>query len=425
MMPMPQRLRRGIAAGLVILAAVMPFHAFLSVWLGSLTGHQAVIQAWKELLLIVLSAMAAVLLWQNPATRARLKSWPVYLAGGFAVLAVLVTAVARPGLTATAFGLKTDLEFLVAMTLAVLVASPRLVRTLTTVTLAAAAAVAAFSLCQVYLLPPDFLTHFGYGPHTIQPYLVLDPAVHSLRFSSTLGGPNQLGTYLMLPVVLALVVAWRRRQWWWFLLTMGGSLAVVHSYSRSAWIGLIVALGVAVLALLPGRWRLPAFGALGAAMAAAALALPKLLATNANLQYYFLHSSLTWHGARGSDFQHLASLQEGLNGTSAQPLGHGLGSAGPAVFHSGQGIIIENNYLQIAYETGWAGLMLFVLLLLAIGRALLGRAKHYDLAVASLAALVGISVTSLVLPAWTDSTTALTVFIAAGSLIGLPEARRV
>jgi hypothetical protein len=415
--------RRFIQIGLLVLMALMPFHAFFSVWLGSLFGHQAIIQSWKEVLLVLMSAAAAVLVWRDRGVRQRLYSWPVYLAAGFAGLALLVTAVARPSFTATIFGAKTDLEFLVAMVLAILVASPRLVRTITTITLVAAAVVAGFGVLQAYVLPADFLAHFGYGPTTIQPYLVLDPAVQSLRFSSTLGGPNQLGTYLILPIVLSAVVAIRRRQWWWLIMTAAGIVATIHSYSRSAWLGLLVAAIIATLALVPSRLRIGAFAVVGAGLAGAAIALPQLLARSTNLQYYLLHSSLTWHGARGSDYEHLTSLEAGIAGTMAQPLGHGLGTAGPAVFHSGTGRIIENNFLQIAYETGWAGLLLFILLLLSVARDLLRHARQYDLAIATLAALAGVSVTSLVLPAWTDSTTALTVWIAAGSLIGLTRER--
>src|ERR1700733_9038780 len=111
-------LRRSIQIGLLILVALMPFHAFFSVWLGHLTGHQALIQAWKEALLVVLAGLGIVLVVINPASRDRLRNLPIMLGGAFAVIALLVTVFSRPPLTATIFGAKTDLEFLVAFGLA-------------------------------------------------------------------------------------------------------------------------------------------------------------------------------------------------------------------------------------------------------------------------------------------------------------------
>jgi hypothetical protein len=415
-------LERFIQRGLLVLVALMPFHAFLSVWLGHLTGHQAIIQAWKEALLVVLAAAGLMLAWRDPAARDRLRTWPVLLAGAFAAVALIVTLATRPSLTAVAFGAKTDLEFLVAFVLATTVATPRFNQRLTGVILGAAVAVIGFGALQSTVLPPNFLTRFGYGPGTVPPFLVLDPAIKSLRFASTLGGPNQLGTYLMLPLALAATLAFRRRQWWALALVAGGAFVVLHTYSRSAWIGVAAATITITLILTPRRARAAVAALIALLGVTGAFIATWLLKLGGNLQYYLLHSSALWHGARGSDYDHLNSLREGLTLTIARPFGHGLGTAGPATFHTGTGLIIENNYLQLSYETGFLGALLFIALVLATARELLAKAAHSDLAAATLAALIGISVTALVLPAWTDSTTALIVWITAGAVIGSPPA---
>jgi hypothetical protein len=412
-------LRRGIQIGLIVLVALMPFHAFFSVWLGSLTGYQTIIQAWKEVLLLALGVLGALLVWRDPGTRRRLSGWPVRLIALFAIIALLVTAFARPPFTAMLFGVKTDLEFFVAFILAVLVATPRLVRTLVTVILASASVVVGFGLLQAYVLPAEFLTQFGYGPSTIPPYLKLDPAIDDLRFSSTLGGPNQLGTYLILPIVLAAVVALRRRQWWWLLLSVAGTVVLFHTHSRSAWIGAVVAVVVATILLVPRRHRLLAFLGIGAAATAAAAYVTQALGQGGKLQYFLLHSNVKWHDEGGSDFTHIESLNSGIAAIITNPLGHGLGSAGPAFFHTGQGRIIEDFYLQVGYETGLAGGLIFILIILATARELAARAARHDLALAAFAALAGISVVAIVLPSWADSSTALIFWTAAGSVIGL------
>ena len=404
----------------------MPFHAFLSVWLGSFTHHQAVIQSWKEVLLVVLSALAASLLVSSPQARDRLRTWPVILAGAFALVASTVTLFSHASLTAVAFGAKTDFEFLVAFVLAVIASSAIIMRRLTWAILVPAAIVVGFGILQVTTLPADFLTHFGYGPATIQPFLVLDPAIGSLRFSSTLGGPNQLGTYLLLPMALAAIIAIRKRYWWLLAIPVLGLIPLLHTYSRAAWLG-AVATALVVLALVTPR-RLLAWlaGVVALCGIVAALLTDQLLKSGGNFQYYLLHSSLKWNSLRGSDFEHLNSLRTGVSETLAQPLGHGLGSAGPAVFHSGSGAVIESNYLQLSYESGLAGLALFVGILVSLAFELGRRAAANDIAAATLATLTGMCVTCIFLPSWTDSSTALIFWIAAGTVVGLsPETRRV
>ncbi len=410
-------LSRILKGGLLALVAVMPFHAFLTVWLGSLVGHRPVLQSWKEVLLLALGLVAAIVWWRTPGQRQHWRQPVVVLTATFIVLGLVVTVFAQPSLTSAIVGFKTDFEFLIAFVIAILAANSRLLRQLTTVTLVAGAVVVGFGLLQSYALPADFLKQFGYGPTTIMPYQVLDPAVDSLRFGSTLGGPNQLGTYLILVVCLALAVGWKRRRWW-LLLVPAGLAALVNTHSRSAWIGAAVGLIVVAIAALPRRWRWAAGLSLTGVVIGAVISAVKLAVPGSKLQYYVLHGAAAWHARRGSDYGHLTSLQTGVDALVRNPLGHGLGSAGPAVFHTGSGRIIENYYLQVGYETGLAGMLAFIGLVGMVGYQLGRRLAASPMALALLGALVGISVTALVLPAWTDSTTALVFWILAGVTLG-------
>jgi hypothetical protein len=157
------------------------------------------------------------------------------------------------------------------------------------------------------------------------------------------------------------------------------------------------------------------------------LALIPVLINNQNLQYYLLHSSAKFHDQRGSDFQHLTSLQSGTSAVSAQPWGHGLGTAGPTVFHTGSGQIIENYYLQLGYEAGLLGMLLFMSGIILVCWYLVRRPTPQPLGVALAGAVIGISVNALVLPAWTDSTTSLVCWILVGAALGSrrEEAHRV
>lgn len=422
---LPHQPRRGIEHwiqyGLLALVGLMPFHAFLSVWLGHLLGHQALIQAWKEGLTLVLTALTMLLAARQPDRLQRLRQPWVVLAGGFAAIALLVTLAARPPLTAVAFGLKTDLEFLLAAILGLMVATPLFVRRLVMVTLAAAAVVIGFGLLEIFVLPPGFLTHFGYGPATILPYELIGGA-HAIRYPSTLGGPNQLGTYLVLPLTLSLALSLRRRLWWPLLLTGTGVIVLIGTYSRGAWIGAVAALALTLLAGAPSRWRRPLLAAFGVLGVAALIAIPAAVGHSAKLRNYIFHQSLTV-GTPSSDTQHATSLQAGLHGVLARPLGHGLGTAGPATFHAGSLNIIENFYLQTGYETGVLGLLGFVALLVAVLLALRSRTGYFA-AMPTAAAIIGISLVALVLPSWADSSTALITWITAGAITGLPAGRK-
>src|ERR1035437_1292593 len=123
-----RKLKQWVATGLILLVAVMPFHAFLSVWLGSIIHHQAIIQAWKEILLLVLSLVGLTLVVSDQESRDRLRSAPAILTGLFGVIALVVTIATRPTFTAILFGANTDLEFLAAFLLAILGATPALTR---------------------------------------------------------------------------------------------------------------------------------------------------------------------------------------------------------------------------------------------------------------------------------------------------------
>jgi hypothetical protein len=409
-----QQLERGIQLGLLVLVALMPFHAFASVALGHAFGHQPAIQAWKEALLAALAVAAAVLVWRDRSRLDRLRQPWLLLAAGFAAVALMVTGLNNPPLTAVAFGLKTDLEFLLAAALAVTVGGPRFIRQLVIAILAGAGVVALFALAQAYLLPPDFLTRLGYGRTTIQPYQFVAPGVSDLkRFPSTLGGANQLGTYLILPICLSLALAFRRRPWL-VLLTIACVGALVVTYSRSAWIGAAAAAIITLVLTVPAHWRRPT-AAVAAILVVAALAALPFAAQHQQLQYSLLHASTQTHSnTTSSDSEHAESLTDGFQADVHQPLGHGLGTAGPATFRTGSTNIIEDYFLQVGYETGIIGLLLFIGLLVLLVLRLLRTGR--PTAAATAASLIGISLAGLVLPSFTDSSTALINFTLAGAL---------
>jgi O-antigen ligase len=89
-----------------------------------------------------------------------------------------------------------------------------------------------------------------------------------------------------------------------------------------------------------------------------------------------------------------------------EPLGRGVGTAGPASVYNNNNVRISENYfLQVAQETGWAGLILFIAINYLIVCEL-WRRRNEVLARILLASLAGITFINLLSHAWTDDTLA-------------------
>ena len=404
--------------GLLLILAIMPFHAFLSVWFGSMFGHQAIFQAWKEVVILVLAVATLGLAIKDQRIRTRLRQAWILAIFSLVILGLVVTAITRPLPLVAAFGIKTDFEYLIAAIIAACVADKLFLMRALKIIVVAAAIVSGYDVLQIFLLPPDFLTHFGYGPSTIAPFQHIAEGTSALRFPATLGGPNQLGTYLILPICLSAALYIKQRRPWQAALFVACLISLTWTFSRSAWLGAGVALIVTILATIPKHSRRPALLVSAAAVAAGLIALPLLLSSNSHLQFFILHSSIQNHDqANLSDSQHAASLTSGASSLLNNPLGHGLGTAGPATFHEGAINIIENFYLQIGYEMGVLAIVIFGFIVVTLIIKLIKKSQLSLLAIPAAAALIGISLVALVLPAWVDSSTSLILWIVAGALV--------
>jgi len=277
--------------------------------------------------------------------------------------------------------------------------------------LAGASVVASFGVLQVFVLPPDFLTVLGYGDTTIAPYLTVDENPDYIRISSTLRGPNPLGAYAV--IVLAVVAAlWVRRQittkqqaWWLGVLTAASAVILWASYSRSVAGAAAIAIGL-IIVIAAGKkfmkWALIGMASL-AIIGGGLLYVARDTSFVSNV---VLHENETTGGSVSSNEAHFDSLAEGIELKVLQPLGAGIGSTGSASLYSDDGLIIENQYLFIAHEVGWVGLVLFVYIFVWILRHL-WRARSDWLSFAVFASGIGLAVIGILLPVWVDDTVAI------------------
>jgi O-antigen ligase len=269
--------------------------------------------------------------------------------------------------------------------------------------------VSFFALLQAFIISPNALERIGYTATTINPRQIIDGSINFFRSFSTLGGPNQLGAYLLIPLAFSLVYGIRQKKWFVLLPSVLILAAIVLSFSRSAWIGAIITLSLSIFLSISKKQKIYflIFSLLAAFMVGGIIA--SQIGTNERLQNVLLHGRVFEGRIEGSDQGRLESIAKTTNEVIARPFGHGLGSAGPASFRSDNPIIPENWFLQIAYEVGIAGLLLYLFAF----AALLGdfiRSRNNPLAIALFSITTGVLVINIFLQAWADSTLALMMF---------------
>jgi hypothetical protein len=393
------------------------------------------IQGWKELLLAV--AAARVALDAGRERRLPFRPGPVdALALAFAAVVVVYALVpqglldGQAGGEARLLGLRHDLlpvgAFLLGRALPL---GAEDLRRLAWTIIAAAAAVAAVGLVEVYAVPIDwwrdssvpeyFREQLGYeyrGTGDLPENFVYNTGSedHFLRrLVSVFLSP--LGTGFMLVVALVVAAAGAplaRRRGVLAALVAVIAAGLLFTFSRSSLLALAGAL--CVLALARRRaWPLGAAAATLVIAVAFAQAFPSLAPTGdwtqADLVRQRAHAARVG-GVEGGPIStdepsiesHLTSLREGLETVARHPQGYGLGNAGTVASRTGVPLRAgESNYTELGVETGLLGMLLFVawnlaLLLLLIRRARL-RARSpigwaAAAAAASLAAVLALAV---------------------------------
>lgn len=405
------RIASYIVGGLLVL---LPFHALLTTWLGGNTGHLDLVRIWKEIVIFGLIFPAAGLAYRSKQLRRTLsRAWPVRLIGIYVLIHLLVGGLAlsahRVSKIALVYALIVNLRFLIFFLICLVLASYSdfLKRNYRKILLWPAAVVIVFGLAQRFILPYDFLKHFGYRPDTIPAYQSVDSNLSYRRIQSTLRGANPLGAYLVL-VIPAFLSAYRRKIAN-LIAVLAGLVVLFFSYSRSAWLGLLVTLGIIFGLKLPlNKARIKYLIVILVTAVLAAAASFYLARSNQTAQDTLLHTSSASHSPVSSNQARLNSMKEAAREVIREPWGEGPGTAGPASFrnYGHPPRIAENYYLQLAQEVGVISAVIFLVINLLIAWELYQK-RRFDLARLLLASLIGISLINLVSHAWTDDTLSL------------------
>lgn len=411
--PVSPRKLRGLADYVIaVMIVAMPFYAFGTVWASTVLGHYTLVRLWPECLLLGLTIWSVAVCIRDKRVRTMLFSSRivrialVYI--GLNIVAAMVAHIAGAvSAKAVLYGLLLNVRFLVWFLVVWVAAarSPWLRQSWRWLIVLPLVLVSVFALLQFFVLPNDFLTHFGYSAQTtISPGQTINQDTATIRAQSFLRGPNPLGAYLVLGIGLVAVLTMRR--WRKVVSLLLAGLALFVTFSRSAWLGMVVTVVVLVLLKLPKR-RVKQMVALGLLIVLLLGAGLFALRNNAGVQNAIFHANEDSTASVTSNEGHSQGIRQGLSDIVAEPIGRGPGSAGPASNYNQLAAArnSENYLLNVGQELGWAGLFLFVWLLCAVGGALLaGRARKLDRGL--FATLCGLFVTGLFSYVWVDPTVA-------------------
>lgn len=398
---------------LVIFGGVV-LHAPFSVGLSTLFPNESlVIKSWKEILLGLALALSAVVLTQK-------KRWNliqdklIYYIALFAALNLLTIPMFYNGFEATVAGMFINLRFFLFFVLVYVAIKlyPQLYRLFLGVFFGGALVVLGFAILQVTVLPNDILKYIGYNESTIVPYLTVDENESYVRINSTLRGPNPLGVYAVI-VLAVILAAWlkrprkfsRREEILAGILAAGAVVALWASYSRSAALAALAALGI-VIAIVYGKkisktvWL--SIGIAGIVLLGSIVAFKD----TQFVSQVILHEDPYEGNDVNSNDGHAESLVDGTRRMIAQPLGAGIGSTGSASLLTDEPVIIESQYLFVAHETGWLGLGIYLLInYLVLKRLWLRRAQWLTLGI--FASGIGLAIAAFFLPVWVDDTVSI------------------
>lgn len=215
-------------------------------------------------------------------------------------------------------------------------------------------------------------------------------------------GPNQLATYVM--VVSLYLFSNKKISVWLFICS---AIVVIATFSRSALLGTLAG---ALIVLWQNRLNLTKYKVF------LLVAVPCILLITLNIINSDAVGNTLLYSRNTPE--RLQALEGAFQRFQSAPLitklaGHGITTAGPSTFSTGQIFIPENWYLQVLHELGLIGLATILITITALVKHLLRSGNA-----AALPVVVALAINSLFLHPLADNpTAALTVFTILGVMM--------
>ena len=417
----------------VVLCGVI-FHAPLTIWIGTFIpeSYELILKSWKELTLAVLAISLVVQVIHRKEYKDFARDWFFRITGLYVAIHLLTLLWLWQGFTPTFAGLLIDLRFVLAAVVfyGFVKLYPGLRPILIKALFIAGLVSLLFAVLQVTVLPRNILEYIGYHKGTtIAPYMTVDQNYDFVRINGTLRGPNPLGAFAIIMLTGALSIfgfgykkLTKQNRLFLGIIGLCALIALWYSYSRSA-----LFCGVAAAACIFGyigmkRSPKKTLGVIGGLVLTAIIALALTWHTSF-VQNVIVHENPAGGGEISSNDQHAESLRTGWQRLVTQPFGSGVGSTGSASLYGPHPIIIENQYLFVAHEVGWLGLLAFLALFLLVVRRLWQRRNSDSLALGVLASGVALALIGILLPVWVDDTVSIVWWSLAAVVIASPLKR--
>lgn len=423
---MTKRVEKLFAWGLLLIFAGVIIHTPLSVWLGTIAPqYDLLFKSWKEVLMFLLIPTAVWLVTKRKLWREFANDWIFRLIVGYALLHFIWIVLWWPGPVQALAGIGIDLRYILffGLVYTLIRVAPQYKNIFVKTAVGGAVVVAGFATLQL-MLPADALSLIGYSDQTIKPYQTVDENPNYIRVNSTLRGPNPVGAYtaallIFIAAFVAKCQAQLRAVVPRVLVALFGLCGVVGlwlSHSRSSWLAAIAGIGVVALLLGSRHFSKKAWLVSGVVVLLATAGL-FIARDTPFVQNVILHDNPTTGGVVTSNDDHLTSLRLGMKRLLEQPLGVGVGSTGSASLHGNSGIIIENQYLFIAHETGLSGLLLYLGIFGLILQRLFKKRRDW-LALGAFASGIALAAIGILLPVWADDTVSIVWWAIAALAIG-------
>jgi hypothetical protein len=420
-------LTRLLLIAFVVIIVFLPLHTFISNWAGATFGSVLVWKTGPELLMMAMLPLLLFYYRVRPDVAKKIsRSWLTLLIAVYIVLNIGYGIISLASLPAIIAGMLMNMRFVAMLLLAQAIAASgdswvvAVRRWLEPWIFITAIALSIIAILQVTVLPRDFLTQFGYNQDTTAPYITVDQHPDALRAFATMRGPNPLGEYLILPIVLAVLAILREPRNLLAGFTLGlGVVAMAATGSRSAWLGAIVAVAALVAASVPLKKLLVGVAWAFVPVVSLTFLFFWVAANVPALRLAVFHSTVGDSSlTEGSLDKHWQATTTGAVDAWQHPLGQGVGTAGPASFYNTASApkIPENYFIQIAEELGFIGLGVFVFINIVVGYRL-WRQRQQTWPRVLFASFIGLTLVNFFLHGWSDDPTSMTWWGIAGLFI--------